>query len=67
MNIPEQAAQGIKATIDTYVIITGVAAFVADVMPTLAVAAAFILSIIRIVNEWPQLRKTIKGWFKKTP
>ena len=56
--------QSIKAAVDTYVVLAGVATFVGDVLPGIAVLAALILSVIRVVNEWPQLRKTVKGWFR---
>lgn len=62
MNIQDQAA---KATIDSYVVFAGVAAFVSDIMPTVALLMAAVLSLIRIINEWPQLTKTVKGWFGK--
>ena len=61
----QQHEQSIKAAIDSYVVLAGVAAFIGDIMPTLALVLAAILSLIRIVNEWPQLRKTIRGWFRK--
>ena len=61
----QQHEQSIKAAIDSYVVIAGVAAFIGDIMPTLALVLAAVLSLMRIVNEWPQLRKTVRGWFRK--
>lgn len=57
--------QAVKAGIDTFVVMAGIVTFVSDVLPTLAVVAALALSIIRIINEWPQLKKTVRGWFRR--